>query len=266
LKTQRWTLLIVGLAVLLLAGLACLNKDPYRAGEGGSASLKLLPHNMMLGGTGHADGMCDAINFCSACHGANLQGGTNGEPSCTKCHGVVWGSSDCGKLLHTVNLGGHMHAPNYCQPFANCTGCHGADLRGGTKGQPSCFTCHGDLWTSATCGQNPHTVDLGGVFHAPNYCRPYQNCTSCHGSVLHGGTNGAPSCLQCHDQEAWFNCSGHNTSFDGNRHASGYCTPYANCVFCHGDNLQGGPNNEPRCTECHGDLWTSCGGAQRIKR
>jgi hypothetical protein len=74
--------------------------------------------------------------------------------------------------------------------------------------------------------------------------------------------------LQCHDQRAWFNCSGHNTSFDGNRHASGYCQPYANCVFCHGDQLQGGPNNEPRCTECHGQLWTSgdCGGAKRIKR
>lgn len=315
---------MAGLAALFLAALACLNNNPYKAGEGGAASLKALAHNISLNGTKHADGFCDPVDFCSACHGANLQGGTSGEPACTKCHGALWTNPNCGKLLHTVNLGGHLHVPNYCQPYANCAGCHGADLRGGTKGQPSCYTCHGDLWSSPTCGQNPHTVNLGGVlhapnycnpvqncvgchgadlrggkngepscyschadlwnnadcgqnthtvnlggvFHAPNYCRPYQNCTSCHGSSLHGGTNGAPSCLQCHDQGAWFNCSGHTHSMDGHLHATGYCQPLSNCVFCHGDQLQGGPNNEPKCTQCHGQLWTSgdCGGAKRIKR
>jgi hypothetical protein len=435
LKTPGSLALIAGLVALILAGVGCTSSDPYKAGEGGNASLKTIPHNAKFGGIAHAEGMCQAMTYCSACHGANLQGGTNGEPSCTKCHVAFWTDPNCGKLRHTVDLGGHRHAPNYCQALEHCTACHGADLKGGSQGQPSCYSCHGAVWNSPTCGQNPHTVNLGGVMHAPNscqapakcsgchgadlrggtsgepscyschgavwsdakcgqnphtvklggvmhapnfcqapvdctgchgsdlrggtggepscyschgqvwtlpncgqkrhtvnqgghlhapgyckpvgdcslchgadlrgghngepscyschadvwnnsncgqnnhtvnlggvyhganYCRPYQNCASCHGSNLRGGTQGQPSCLSCHTQRAWFTCSGHTHSMDGHLHATGYCTPYANCVFCHGDNLQGGPNGEPKCTQCHSDLWTGgCGNAKAIKR
>lgn len=47
---------------------------------------------------------------------------------------------------HTVRVGGANHAPGLNNPLANCTQCHGADLRGGGDGQPSCFTCHGQKW------------------------------------------------------------------------------------------------------------------------
>lgn len=47
---------------------------------------------------------------------------------------------------HTVKKGGAYHAPGLNDPVSNCTTCHGADLMGGTQGQPSCFKCHGKKW------------------------------------------------------------------------------------------------------------------------
>ncbi len=47
---------------------------------------------------------------------------------------------------HTVLKSGVAHAPGLNNPTANCTTCHGADLRGGNSGQPSCFSCHGQKW------------------------------------------------------------------------------------------------------------------------
>lgn len=47
---------------------------------------------------------------------------------------------------HTVNEDGIGHYPGLTDPEQNCTTCHGADLRGGTGGQPSCYSCHGKTW------------------------------------------------------------------------------------------------------------------------
>ena len=47
---------------------------------------------------------------------------------------------------HTVMKGGAAHASGLNNPTVNCTACHGADLKGGDAGQPSCFTCHGAKW------------------------------------------------------------------------------------------------------------------------
>ena len=47
---------------------------------------------------------------------------------------------------HTVINDGVPHAPGLNDPTQNCTTCHGADLRGGPNGQPSCFSCHGQKW------------------------------------------------------------------------------------------------------------------------
>jgi hypothetical protein len=46
-----------------------------------------------------------------------------------------------------------------------------------------------------------HTVQQGGVFHAPGLESPEQNCTECHGSDLRGGDDGQPSCFRCHGQK-----------------------------------------------------------------
>jgi len=47
---------------------------------------------------------------------------------------------------HTVVRGGVAHAPGLTNPTQNCTSCHGANLAGGSAGQPSCFSCHGQKW------------------------------------------------------------------------------------------------------------------------
>ncbi len=47
---------------------------------------------------------------------------------------------------HTVSQDGALHAPGLQSPETNCTACHGSDLRGGTGGEPSCFSCHGAIW------------------------------------------------------------------------------------------------------------------------
>ncbi len=46
---------------------------------------------------------------------------------------------------HTISKDGVRHLEGLNEPEANCTACHGADLRGG-PGAPSCFTCHGQEW------------------------------------------------------------------------------------------------------------------------
>lgn len=48
---------------------------------------------------------------------------------------------------HTVVEDGVAHYPGLNDPENNCTSCHGADLRGGLNGQPSCFSCHGKEWS-----------------------------------------------------------------------------------------------------------------------
>ena len=47
---------------------------------------------------------------------------------------------------HTVVRGGVAHAPGLGDPTQNCTACHGSNLTGGSAGQPSCFSCHGQKW------------------------------------------------------------------------------------------------------------------------
>jgi mono/diheme cytochrome c family protein len=167
------------------------------------------------------------------------------------------------KLSHDQAMGGVKHASNLCQPIENCSACHGANLQGGTHGEPSCTKCHSDRWNRPDCGRTSHSVSLSGVNHAPDYCTPLQNCTECHGSDLHGGPYGQPSCLKCHTQKKWQNCGGtqHNQRKDGVYHALNYCKPLDYCVQCHGSNLRGGPNNEPSCYRCHGEKWkeSDCG-------
>jgi hypothetical protein len=46
---------------------------------------------------------------------------------------------------HTEDHGPYRHRPGGQQAPQNCTGCHGADLRGG-ESAPSCYTCHGQQW------------------------------------------------------------------------------------------------------------------------
>ena len=81
-RTSGW---VTGLLVTLVsvgALLACSDStSPADAPEG---------HTAMNGGVPHMPGFKNPTVNCTACHGANLQGGAAGEPSCTSCHGVKW--------------------------------------------------------------------------------------------------------------------------------------------------------------------------------
>lgn len=46
---------------------------------------------------------------------------------------------------HTISKSGYLHKDGLNNPQANCTTCHGSDLKGGTTGV-SCFECHGIKW------------------------------------------------------------------------------------------------------------------------
>ena len=47
-------------------------------------------HTVMKDGVPHASGLNDPETNCATCHGATLEGGANGEPSCFSCHGREW--------------------------------------------------------------------------------------------------------------------------------------------------------------------------------
>ena len=153
-------------------------------------------HDQNLGGVKHAKGYCSPTSNCASCHGSDLRGGANGEPSCYKCHGSLW--KTCGQNTnHDKNLGGVRHASGYCSPYQNCSRCHGSNLRGGQNGEPSCLKCHTQKkWMN--CGATQHNKKKDGVYHAQNWCNPTQYCAPCHGSNLRGGPNGEPSCYRCH--------------------------------------------------------------------
>jgi hypothetical protein len=65
----------------LTAGCSDSSTVPADAPEG---------HTVMKSGVPHKPGLKDPQVNCSACHGAALGGGDNGEPSCFLCHGQKW--------------------------------------------------------------------------------------------------------------------------------------------------------------------------------
>ena len=75
-----------------------------------------------------------------------------------------------------------MHKPGKEDPLANCTTCHGSDLKGGAA--PSCYTCH---------NSSDHTDSRGGVMHRSG---AGTTCSACHGPNNGGGLGAA--CVTCH--------------------------------------------------------------------
>ena len=47
-------------------------------------------HTVEKDGAFHAPGLNNPEATCTICHGADLMGGANGEPSCFACHGQEW--------------------------------------------------------------------------------------------------------------------------------------------------------------------------------
>ncbi len=199
-KERRTTLSAIA-CVLIVIHCTCFHvENPSRARTKGEDELIFASHESLLGGIPHAGFYCLAESSCTECHGSDLKGGADGQPSCLQCHGPVW--QLCGQNTpHEVVFEGASHALGYCGPYQNCGGCHGVDLRGGPDGQPSCLVCHDqNVWRN--CGAIQHTRRKDGVLHAMDFCKPFRDCSPCHGNQLRGGYNQEISCYHCHG-DAW---------------------------------------------------------------
>jgi len=82
-RTPREVAAILVVLALSTGTLACSDSStgPSDAPEG---------HTVFKSGVAHAPGLNNPLQNCTTCHGANLQGGADGQPSCTSCHGVKW--------------------------------------------------------------------------------------------------------------------------------------------------------------------------------
>ncbi len=85
---MRSTLRILGALALCLAlaavPIGCDDDDPIRPSDSPA------DHTVNKDGIGHAPGLEDPGVNCTDCHGADLSGGDNNEPSCFACHGQEW--------------------------------------------------------------------------------------------------------------------------------------------------------------------------------
>lgn len=207
----------------------------------------------------------DVVN-CGTCHGSTLKGGVSTDdqtaaPSCYQCHGNIWGFSGH-TLLQTGPDGKAYHKPGLYDPFANCTECHGQNLRGSTSNgvsTPSCYKCHGANWD----WRATHTLLKTGAdpqgYHVPTgIYEPQTYCSRCHGSNLRGGTfNGSPtnSCYECHNSAVWDWRSTHTVRKDGKYHHPDYKRNPNMCQDCHGVRGQGGTARSCYGSGCHSGSW-----------
>ncbi len=112
---------------------------------------KIRGHPVDQQGIAHGMSALRAERYCQHCHGPNLLGGLNGEPSCYQCHGQRWIAYEPELVLapatHTVDREGFLHHESIDQVPTTCTECHGTDLLGvSDNGPPSCVLCHDELW------------------------------------------------------------------------------------------------------------------------
>jgi hypothetical protein len=68
-------------ALLILSACSGDSTAPDNAPEG---------HTSVRGGVAHAPGLNTPLQNCTQCHGVDLTGGNDGEPSCFTCHGEKW--------------------------------------------------------------------------------------------------------------------------------------------------------------------------------
>jgi cytochrome c553 len=73
-------------ALVAVAPLGCDDDDDEFTGPSNAPA----SHTISQDGVRHLPGLNDPAANCVACHGADLRGGNNGEPSCFTCHGQEW--------------------------------------------------------------------------------------------------------------------------------------------------------------------------------
>jgi predicted CxxxxCH...CXXCH cytochrome family protein len=184
----------------------------------------------------HGPAAKDGLASCTACHGADFNGGTSGV-SCNACHGGTGWQTDC-TFCHgdATRAGSYKGAPPVGAHGETLTtqravGAHLRHLAGGGVGPAvDCSECHtvpttlGHVNGTATVTFGP-VASRGG--RTPSWNTGNLSCssTSCHGSaqpVWTGGSSQA-ACGTCHGVPP----SGHSTGSCGTCH-TGYTSTTVN--------------------------------------
>ena len=202
---------------------------------------------------------------CELCHGTDLTKMKAGK-NCFTCHDSyphkkrtteVWKEYD-GHGDYLLGQGEHQ--------LEECNKCHGADYKGGTRGQPSCFSCHpsfphkliseqwnqyegghGNYVVAKTTGQNPTK-------------KVVEECQQCHGADYAGGSHEQPACSNCHSYPhttaEWYQPQAVGQSLT-QRHGieiANRTVAITSCARSHCHKVAGGvpaTTNGPVCTICH---------------
>lgn len=130
----------------LLGVVACADQDAY-------SPKKIRAHDTLIKAVAHANPKLSAERYCSECHGKNLVGGTDGQPSCYQCHGKMWTDDEdaytnsVAPSNHSLLRGRFYHDPAHANAQLVCGSCHGEQLEGaGSQGAPPCLLCHDNVW------------------------------------------------------------------------------------------------------------------------
>lgn len=145
-RAERRNVIITRFVLCFIPVLAACSLEP--------AGLRnIRAHTSDHHGVAHGEPVRKAARYCQHCHGLQLAGGDQGEPSCFQCHGMRWldlpPELSFAPADHTIAHGGFRHHPGYAAPLATCTQCHGEDLQGQVdEGTPSCYLCHDQKWVN----------------------------------------------------------------------------------------------------------------------
>lgn len=180
--------------------------------------------------------------------------------------------------------GGGVHGPAAnLQQGGDCRSCHGAQLDGGTNGQPSCDSCHDPGWRTNCTFCHGGTINASGAPPKDIDGEDDPNLISFTSHTAH--IDAGYGCIQCHYKPTDYLTNGHvfgdvtpgYGEIDYTQGLSAYAT-YANgtCsnAYCHGSGRAddgtatdgGGPYG---CSDCHPNqadtgLWNQMSGRHQL--
>jgi hypothetical protein len=186
-----------------------------------------------------------AVSSCTGCHGENLQG-QGSSPACRTCHALYPHITGWNNQGNASFHGTYIKGQNW--NLSSCTGCHGADFRGGIGGKDARSTRPTNHpppqgWEN-NANANYHGAYLATLDWNLATCKP------CHGDHFQG--DGKAACNSCHKSfphmDGWMNQVA--DEFHGAYlRTSGYRV--SECSVCHGSDFNGGVKKDP-CYQCHG--------------
>ena len=184
------------------------------------------------------------LSECQLCHGADLRTDKGGR-NCFSCH-----PSYPHKLKTSLSWNAFEGHGDYAlsNTTTECQQCHGSDYQGGTRSNPSCFTCHPPYphtegWIFPVQGKITH--GQYAVANGTGSCATER----CHGPNLEPipGISKAPQCSSCHNA-----VYPHQAGFSSGRiHGPVALANIDQCKTCHGTGLDTAPAGVSSCKDCH---------------